>query len=91
MDLSSLIFIGSSLLLLGSINKDPNKRSCGISLQVTSGNDRIIGGRTALDGEFPWQVSIRRYSSIKSEFVHICGGSIISDQWILKAAHCVYG
>uniref|UniRef100_T1KRU4 Peptidase S1 domain-containing protein n=1 Tax=Tetranychus urticae TaxID=32264 RepID=T1KRU4_TETUR len=64
---------------------------CGVSLEWPNGNDRIVGGRIALDGEFPWQVSIRRQSPIRGDFVHICGGSIISDQWVLTAAHCVKG
>ncbi|KAJ1125863.1 hypothetical protein NDU88_004278 [Pleurodeles waltl] len=45
-------------------------------------SDRIIGGQNAQAGEWPWQVSVR-----KSGY-HICGGSVISNQWILSAAHC---
>uniref|UniRef100_A0A8C4SXH0 Transmembrane serine protease 5 n=1 Tax=Erpetoichthys calabaricus TaxID=27687 RepID=A0A8C4SXH0_ERPCA len=45
---------------------------------------RIIGGTEANLGRWPWQVSL--YQSSK----HICGGSIITNQWIVTAAHCVH-
>ena len=46
---------------------------------------KIIGGRNAYDGEFPYQVSLRM------TLRHICGGSIIDETHILTAAHCVNG
>jgi secreted trypsin-like serine protease len=44
---------------------------------------RITNGYTAYHGQFPWQVAL---FIDKSAF---CGGSLISSQWILTAAHCV--
>lgn len=37
----------------------------------------------ALDGAWPWQVDIQ-----KGRDGHVCGGSIITQSWILSAAHC---
>lgn len=45
--------------------------------------NRIVGGINANEGQFPHQVSLRRNGS------HTCGGSIISKNFILTAAHCV--
>uniref|UniRef100_A0A8C3F5V2 Peptidase S1 domain-containing protein n=1 Tax=Chrysemys picta bellii TaxID=8478 RepID=A0A8C3F5V2_CHRPI len=49
---------------------------------------RIIGGQDAQEGRWPWQVSVQKYNDIKDEYRHICGGSLISAQWVVSAAHC---
>ncbi|KAF7215201.1 transmembrane protease serine 3-like, partial [Nothobranchius furzeri] len=46
---------------------------------------RIVGGNMSKPGQFPWQVSLH----LNNE--HICGGSIIAPNWIVTAAHCVWG
>lgn len=44
---------------------------------------RIVGGEKTTIEDNPYQVSLH-YTN-----VHICGGSIISDSWVLTAAHCL--
>ncbi|XP_055844782.1 serine protease SP24D-like [Episyrphus balteatus] len=44
---------------------------------------RIVGGKYAEPGQFPYQISLRLLGE------HICGGSIIAEKFILTAAHCV--
>ncbi|XP_061667145.1 serine protease 27 [Syngnathoides biaculeatus] len=44
--------------------------------------NRIVGGMDATDGAWPWQVSVQK------DAAHVCGGSIITENWILSAAHC---
>jgi secreted trypsin-like serine protease len=49
--------------------------------------EMIVGGTPAPDGKYPYQV--RLYDSFEDGF-GFCGGSIIADQWVLTAAHCLY-
>ncbi|XP_034624758.1 serine protease 33-like [Trachemys scripta elegans] len=55
-----------------------NQAGCGKPL--VSG--RILNGQNAQDGAWPWQVSVRQNGS------HICGGTLISESWVVSAAQC---
>jgi len=50
----------------------------------------IVGGDNSRANTWPWAVAIFQRSSRdpnKKQF--ICGGSILNDQWVVSAAHCV--
>ncbi|CAG2114071.1 unnamed protein product, partial [Medioppia subpectinata] len=54
--------------------------------------NRVAGGDPTAKGEWPWMVKLYFCSRIKnSEKLQCngCGGSLISDQWIMTAAHCI--
>lgn len=63
------------LALLNSV-KDCGKKS----------NIKLSGGEAAKIGEFPWIVLLK-YKTSGRPF--LCGGSLISDRFVLTAAHCV--
>ncbi|XP_058821653.1 serine proteinase stubble isoform X2 [Topomyia yanbarensis] len=50
---------------------------------------RIVGGKNAPFGRWPWQVSVRRTSFFGFSSTHRCGGAVINDNWIVTAGHCV--
>lgn len=73
----SLIFRAFFLLLcVGGILAKGKKNDTDIE-------PRIVGGTRATAGQFPHQISLRRRGSF------ICGGSILSNNYVLTAAHCV--
>ncbi|XP_067910370.1 transmembrane protease serine 2-like [Heterodontus francisci] len=54
---------------------------CGKSFMTST---RIVGGMPALLGKWPWQVSLHYKSR------HVCGGTIISQDWVMTASHCFF-
>ncbi|XP_054452358.1 coagulation factor X [Anoplopoma fimbria] len=45
---------------------------------------RIVGGVLEKPGGSPWQVLVRR-----SDGYGFCGGTLVSDRWVVSAAHCL--
>ncbi|CAN8179185.1 unnamed protein product [Coccothraustes coccothraustes] len=54
---------------------------CGLS----RARGRVVGGSAARPGRWPWAVSLQLRGR------HHCGGSLVTPQWVLTAAHCFQG
>lgn len=52
-------------------------------------SDKIVGGLEVEPNSLPFMVSLQRKFLIG--FSHSCGGSILNEDTILDAAHCVDG
>jgi hypothetical protein len=78
--LCSLILNGEPILYIKSDIEDGD-HLLPFFTGIKTINAKITGGTTALISDFPWQVY---YISGN----YRCGGSIISNRWVVTAAHC---
>ena len=85
---------------LGSVNPEifgTTRTMEALGIQAVGSTDpQVIGGSPASVGEWPWQVTLEQLPDPTSYyddevFPHFCGGSIISEKWVVTAAHCVLG
>ncbi|XP_037666370.1 chymotrypsin-like elastase family member 2A [Choloepus didactylus] len=60
--------------------------SCGLPTYVPQ-LPRVVGGEDAKPNSWPWQVSLQYSSS--GQWHHTCGGSLIDQNWVVTAAHCI--
>ncbi|XP_075053937.1 enteropeptidase [Mixophyes fleayi] len=59
-----------------------NPRECGKQLL---GSSKIVGGTNAAVGTWPWIASL--YYNERQ----VCGATLMDNEWLVSAAHCVYG
>ncbi|XP_076824954.1 plasminogen-like [Clavelina lepadiformis] len=73
--------------ICSDITPQPSTLDCGKTKSpiVLDETYRIVGGIESYPGSLPWQVALH-YSGNNVLF---CGASIISNRWIITAAHCI--
>ncbi|CAG7830918.1 unnamed protein product [Allacma fusca] len=73
--------------------------SCDCGTRIEGITNRIVGGSRARRNEFPWRCSLftkflRNYSVNESVLLYgykfYCGCTILSEKWVMTAAHCTY-
>ena len=55
---------------------------------IDSVSGRIVGGENAVEGRYPYMVSIFTFANATANFGEGCGGSLIAPDVVLTAAHC---
>merc|ERR1712198_451061 len=73
---------------------EPGNCYCGISNPVSpiSSTSKIVNGMDADIGMFPWQATLlANYGDGPHLYNQFCGGTLVSDKFIITAAHCTYG
>ncbi|KAL0111933.1 hypothetical protein PUN28_013265 [Cardiocondyla obscurior] len=61
---------------------------CGSS--IARGNTLIVNGFESEAGVFPWHVGVYAVKRRRDEYEQICGGTLISNNLVVSAAHCFY-
>jgi secreted trypsin-like serine protease len=87
----ALIFLLSTVASINVKPIHPKDISSDNNLRVNrrpSLSGRIVNGQFAAINQFPFQVSIKGF---RGSTVSVCGGSLISNEYVLTAAHCTRG
>lgn len=79
-----------NLILCSLFSNIPSVSECGVRpLMQKSG--RIVGGKGATFGEWPWQVLVRESTWLGLFTKNKCGGVLITSRYVITAAHCQPG
>ncbi|XP_066544865.1 chymotrypsin-like elastase family member 1 [Amia ocellicauda] len=72
------------LLLVGSATAGPAERDFTII-----NKPKVVGGVEAKPNSWPWQISLQYTYVNAGGWGVVCGGTLITPNWVMTAAHCV--
>jgi len=81
-----VLLIVSALCATLQYTCDKNVVPCGCGRTTVGINARIVNGENSIPDSWPMMVSLR---DNREPSRHICGGTILSESYVLTAAHCV--
>ena len=64
-------------------------RQCGVQKTMHSRAKRVVGGKPADVGWWPWLASLQIKLPGETEYRHACGASIVHPMYVMTAAHCI--
>ncbi|XP_076799209.1 enteropeptidase isoform X2 [Arvicanthis niloticus] len=65
-----------------------NHKACGEKMVTQKVGPKIVGGSNAQAGAWPWIVALYHRDRFTDRL--LCGASLVSSDWLVSAAHCVY-
>ncbi|XP_057659317.1 serine protease filzig [Diorhabda carinulata] len=71
------------------VDSEDYRTECGV--RPLHRSSKIVGGKGAVFGEFPWQVLVRESTWLGLFTKNKCGGVLISHKYVMTAAHCQPG
>jgi secreted trypsin-like serine protease len=82
-----LTVLASAIMVTAAVAQTPGQSA------AIEDSSRIVGGEEATGQSWPWQIALYQRAVVKEQvskdgFGQICGGSLISERWVLTAAHC---
>ncbi|MEA3545899.1 MAG: trypsin-like serine protease [Thermodesulfobacteriota bacterium] len=84
-------FVLVGLFFVGTLSSG-EAQSLSLDSFAKSGTPRIVGGDHVRDSrEYPWMVALGSVTPEYGDdiFSPFCGASVIADNWVMTAAHCV--